>query len=346
MARSYTPFYEVKPLPPEPSPEERARLREPLSDSVVRLLAALAGLACFALCAWTLLFGLVWTSAWLFANGLVLWARSRGRWLLRWMRALCFGVLLGTAFAFKVVPFGEFAARQAALTSAWTQAGPEGLDLRDALGLYVLHGLMGGTAFVVGLPHAGMEVGGLLLPASKSRHSSGAFPLKAPQVRAVLVEAIQELDTQNKSEGKVDLPARPVSWGPEDAVHPSLPVLMPITSPMLLQVSGDREAARWRLTVVASARVSWERRARYVMPWRVDGVEVSLDESLFFALEQRGWLHPYECTWSFTLMSDDPRLQDTTRPLRGLVEEVVAETWKLVTAPWGAEPSPTTPSRP
>jgi len=349
VARPYTPIVSPPYVPaPELTHEERVRLREPLSDTLVRILAWIVAVACFVLCAWCLVYGMMATAGWLLAVAVVLWVRSRGRWVFRWIRGVSLGLLLGAAFVFRAVPLHEMMARNDTLQESLARGGAMGLDLRDATGVLGLHVLMAGAAVISGQPHVGLELTGMLLPASKSRHGEASFFFRAPQVREAVVEMVQELDTLHKDEGKVELSAHVVHWGPEDGVHPDLPILLPITSPLLVKAWGYREGARWRLVLEASARVSWERKARYVLPWTVRGRTFAMDESILYAVEQRGWLHPYDCVWTWSVMSDDPRLQDLTHPQRGFVEEVAAEAWRLATRdhPFAEETGTTTPSRP
>jgi hypothetical protein len=87
---------------------------------------------------------------------------------------------------------------------------------------------------------------------------------------------------------------------------------------------GPPGGERWRLDVRATVDVRYRAGASLVLG-RVRGVPIVVDEGLFAALQDRGWLHPYRAVWVWSAWADDPFLRDRSTVERDWRENLLHE---------------------
>lgn len=298
-------------------------------STLLRVLGDVGAVACLAGALWCLALGLVRTCGLLLILAGSFRMRTRGLWYLRSLRVALFGVTALTAVVFRHVPFLEYVERQDRLVQQVLERGPAGLDLRDVIGVFGLQATMAAASVPCGRPDSGVELTRMLVPFGRIRKRDADFPMRSAQVRQLLREYTVLLQSDHKDDLEADLPATPIHWEPTDGIDPTLPVLLPVTSPLLISGFALRTQARWELHLNAAGRVSWERRARHVLPGTLRGRTLVLDETLFHALEQRGILHGFDAVWSWVVSTDDPRLTLPDRPVKNLAEAIANVCWSL-----------------
>jgi hypothetical protein len=101
----------------------------------------------------------------------------------------------------------------------------------------------------------------------------------------------------------------------------SLRVALALNSPLELTGSVRRDGDSSWLDLIARARIEYPRRA-VLRLFSFEGRPITLDEGLFWVLQQDGWLHPYTAEWTWSVRSDDPRLNELATPVRSWREQV------------------------
>lgn len=262
-----------------------------------------------------LLLGMPWTAgAGLLAGGVALPVGGRriaglrvGGWV---------ALVLVASFGWRVL-FREFARRHDGLSVQVQRYGSRGLTLRDRLGVYTLNLAMAAGGFVAGLPEVALEA--LLMswrgPAERAFESD--FAMRSVVVREAVVGFFGDLRAERGVEAV--LPVRQVSWRSYDQDSPR--VSLALNGPLRLSGRAVREQGGWRLDLEGAVECRYPRYARLTL-MRVGGQTLALDEGLFWALQETGWLHPFTARWRWTVREGDPRLSDR-RPELSLGERLL-----------------------
>ena len=265
---------------------------------------------------WMHLFSMEWSGTWV----LLLLATSMpvGGVFGRWARGAGTLGLIALAVWGWTVPFHEYASQVATLHARVQRDGPDALRERDLLALYGLNGVVGAAGLAVGFPEVARETWALAVLTESDRSHTSDFAMRSPRIRGAVADMVS-VDLAEPSGDEVGLSPRRLSWGGSYGGSESTRVALALDGPSTLSGTAYRYGERWRLDLVATLRV------RYPAGWsqevgRVGGVPVVVDEGLFWALQQRGWLHPYEASWRWSLWSDDPRLRDLESVDMGPVE--------------------------
>lgn len=236
-------------------------------------------------------------------------------------RALLIG-LLGIVLLSWKTPGRELQSSLQRLQNLKDTAGPTAFSRTEKLSLFSLNIAMAAGGFAVGFPEIAKETLYLCLGGPSIRAWESDFAMRSPKVRAAIQGLVDFAERHEKQERPLLLPETQISWNQYSTKADSLRVALALNSPMKLRGTAHREGAHWHLQLVASARVEYPRRAVHSI-FAVDGKAVQLDEGLFWVLQQSGWLHPYTAEWRWSILSDDPRLQDLRTPILSPRERLV-----------------------
>jgi hypothetical protein len=110
--------------------------------------------------------------------------------------------------------------------------------------------------------------------------------------------------------------------------HDSLRVALALNSPLHIEATAYREARGWRLELRGRAAARYPRRSRTELG-RLFGQALVIEEGLFAALQDAGWLHPYEAVWTWSVAEGDPRLEDLRTPERTWFERLLVHSTLL-----------------
>ncbi|MCB9683712.1 MAG: hypothetical protein H6735_01565 [Alphaproteobacteria bacterium] len=213
----------------------------------------------------------------LIALGAAASTRIPGRW--RTAAVLVLALALGTPTALLEYP------RRIDAMRAKVDAGGDGaLSVRDCASIWLLDvGVAVGGLFV-GFPEAALETTLILIPdADGQRTFASSFPARDPRVRAVV-------DRWKQGSGSRFGPKR-VAFGYEGghARWRAALALDPIT------LTGER-LPDGRLRIEGTVPCDYHPGARVPL-LELPGYHLVIDETLFDALEHRGWMFPYTASW-------------------------------------------------
>jgi hypothetical protein len=225
-------------------------------------------------------------------------------------------VAVAAAFAWHV-PFHEYADRIQSLSRS-VEAGPKRLSTRDLAAIWTLNLVMAAGGWLAGFPEAAGETAGLVFRGPDERVHRSDMAMRSPTVRRAVARGFAAAAASGSED--LGLPAQRIVFM-YDPDRESLRAALAL-NPLLLAGRVVRAGQGWRADLQATVQVAYPRRA--VLRLRdVRGRSLVIDEGLFWALQQRGWLHPYVATWQWSVWSNDPRLADLERPIRVAWERLV-----------------------
>ena len=241
-------------------------------------------------------------------------------------RMVLIPALILSAFLFWKTPVREFQSTLQRLRDKKEQTGPNSFSTGDKLGVYGLNVIIGLGGFAAGFPEVAKETIYLTLQGPSTRTWHSDFAMRSPKVRAEIRKLIEFAENQGKDEDLVTLPMTRITWSQYSMNSDSARVALALNSPLEVIGTAHREGTHWRLELVGRARAEYPRRSILLL-FSLDGKRVELDEGLFWVLQESGWLHPYIAEWRWSVLSNDPRLQNLRTPFLSFRERFLA--WVL-----------------
>jgi hypothetical protein len=199
------------------------------------------------------------------------------------------------ALAVLAIPFAFHSAhhRMAAWDRQIRERGADGLTTLDHSAIYLGNIWMALGGFGVGAPEAAVET--LLMMVRDedgAREANWVFFAHDPSVLATAEKLARDLMAKNATQGK-----RAIEWPPG--------VYLLANSRVSLATAGGSVVLRrgqapgeFHASVEVPIRYTQGAELRLI---RSDLLDLTIPESLFWALEQAGWLHPYVMRYHFKL---------------------------------------------
>ena len=159
---------------------------------------------------------------------------------------------------------------------------------------------MGLGGLLLGYPEAACETLWLFVPGSPVREWRSDFAMGSPLVRQRVRDMLAEARRRGRPGESVKLSRRTVAWTAEALARDSPRVALALNSPLELEAVAHPRGSGWRLELQGRAAVRYPARSR-VSLGRVFGQPLVLEEGLFAALQNAGWLHPYTAVWSWSV---------------------------------------------
>ncbi|MFL5348038.1 MAG: hypothetical protein ACJ8AT_24875 [Hyalangium sp.] len=166
---------------------------------------------------------------------------------------------------------------------------------------------MGLEGYALGYPEVASETLWMFIPGPQEREWRGDFAMESPLVRQNVRAMLEEARRHGKAKGPVTLSRRSVRWTKRDLERDSLRVALALNSPLYLDAVAYPEGKGWRLELQGRAAARYPARNRIALG-RWFGQWLVIEEGLFAALQDAGWLHPYVAVWSWTVEEGDSRL--------------------------------------
>ena len=263
----------------------------------------LLGLGMFALVAAPLAVFGAWIAAVCVMVAGVL-AVSRFRATVRGLGALG-GLLVAGAVA-----LAEYPPRIAALRATVDAGGAQALSTRDCAGIWLLNVGMAAGGTLAGFPEAGIETLLLAVPRPDVLTVRSSFPMGSARMEE-LVDAYIAY-AEERPTRRVVLPRRRVVFG--NASHAEWRRALAL-NPLVVDGFAERVDGGWTLDLVGRVEVDYPPQSRLILIDRWP-LSIVIDEGLYDALEQRGWLFPYTLVWRFqtTRSDDNPSVTESESP--------------------------------
>jgi hypothetical protein len=149
-------------------------------------------------------------------------------------------------------------------------------------------------------------------------------------VRQAVVEIARDLPREARDGARHTLPIRTVAWTEYSSARDSVRVALALNSPLVLTGVAERRNDAWWMDLRARAAIAYPRSALLRIGPVLGSDTLTFDEGLFWVLQERGWLHPYTVTWTWSMSADDERLRDLHTPHLSLRERLAAFAWRRV----------------
>lgn len=179
------------------------------------------------------------------------------------------------------------------------------LSLPERVQAATLNLAMGLGGYAVGYPEVASETLWMFVPGSPVREWRSDFAMESPLVRQHVRELLEEARRQGSAGAPVRLSRRRVVWTKRNLERDSLRVALALNSPLYLEAVAYPQGKGWRLELQGRATVRYPSRNRVPLG-QLFGRPIVIEEGLFAALQDAGWLHPYEAVWSWTVEDGDP----------------------------------------
>lgn len=189
------------------------------------------------------------------------------------------------------------------LTEKVKNGGPAALSMGDRLGVYLL-GLwaIGLGAIVFG--EAAEELFYLYLPAEDGLRSfESDFAMASPKFKEPITSFSRSLERLSSEKTSAEMKARRVAWKSYSGTMAENRVALAL-NPCTLSASASRVNGRWLITASAVVEVEFPPRSRVTLA-RFGDYRLEVEEGLFWALQESGWLHPYTAKWIWTTTPED-----------------------------------------
>jgi hypothetical protein len=211
--------------------------------------------------------------------------------------AALLAVAVAAAFAWHV-PFHEYADRQQSLSRS-AGARPQRLSTRDLASIWTLHAAIAAGGWLAGYPEASRETAGLLFRGPAERVHRSDFAMRSPAVRRAVAEALAAAEAAGAAEFTITPKRLAFAYDP---ARESMRVALAL-NPTTVSGRAVRDHRGWRADMQATVRVAYPRHAVLHL-LDVRGRSIVIDEGLFWALQERGLLHPYVATWQWSVRSN------------------------------------------
>jgi hypothetical protein len=273
------------------------------------VLLTLMSVACFmsvTIAAWAIIFRAYYT-AFIASFGVLvfipLFVERRGVWRGRGAMFLIGIVVASVTFRWPII---EINARIKHLAEKPRVHGTQAtFSLRDKLGIYGLNMIMGLFAYPI-YPEASRET--LMMTSNSSKDGVrifiSDFAINSKIVRNELKSFCTQLSETNGAQ-KFILRKR-ISWDARDYAlgNKEARYALALNPSELLLVARQRDSG-WNIEVSLLVEIRYPMRS-YVMV--VSQPPLWIEEGLFWALQEVGWLFPYKAEWKFTVDSNDERI--------------------------------------
>ena len=178
--------------------------------------------------------------------------------------------------------------------------GPTALGTGDRIGVYLL-GLWTAGLGALLYPEVAKELFYLYLPSDGGvRNFTTDFAMASAKIRAPLRAFAHSLNDGDGADGNVvRLPQRRIAWASYAGTRTERRVALAL-NPCLLSAVARRVHGAWRISASAVVRVAFPPRNRVTLG-QIGGRPLQIEEGLFWALQELGWLHPYSAAWSWEL---------------------------------------------
>jgi hypothetical protein len=155
---------------------------------------------------------------------------------------------------------------------------------------------MGLGGLAVGYREVAAETLWMFVPGAPERVWHSDFAMGSPLVRRAVRELLDEARRRGGGRQRLELGPRSIAWSRRDLERDSRRVALALNSPLRLEATAHRQAEGWRLELRGRAAVRYPRRSRTLLG-RFFGQEFVIEEGLFAALQDAGWLHPFDVVW-------------------------------------------------
>lgn len=213
-------------------------------------------------------------------------------------RLLGLTLLAGISYRFWAIPLYEIQVRQYGLVTKLQTQGVKSLTFREKAAIYQANLLMGVVGYGLGLREVATETLLLAVPGPSERHWKSDFAMNSALVTQPIQAFVNRLDTYPNSVLVVkSSPIRIVFPASHFTTAPRVSLALNVFT---LHLKATRSQKGWKINCTGTVPIKYSYGVRTRLFYYRDKSFV-VDESLFWALQELDWLHPYTARWSWDL---------------------------------------------
>ena len=211
------------------------------------------------------------------------------------------------------VPRNELHARMEYLHNT-SYRNPARLTTYDRITIYCGNIAMG-IAGSIPFPEVAWETLRMAYPGPREHIIRSDFAMKSERVRNALREFVKRLPA--KGAGKVSMPRKRIAWVSWDYTtwgYTEARVALAVNCPFVLDADALWTGDSWRIECRGTCDVEYGRFEEMTTVFRhpldrSGKYPFEVSETMFWALEELGWLHRFLATYVWTVDCDDKRLR-------------------------------------
>lgn len=233
-----------------------------------------------------------------------------GRWRLG-RRFLAGFLVLYTAY-FTIIdwemPFDQLQNRMEDLHNKSLAPDPSRtLDTTDRLTIWTGNVAMGIVGYPL-FPEVAWETLRMIAPGPREHVIRSDFAMRSQKVRDVLGAFTRGLPKEGPPR---KMKQAEIGWGKDDAHagYNEARVGLAVNCPFVLDATATWEKGRWTVEARGSCDVVYPRFPDMTPTFPYGKETFMISETMFWALQEIGWLHPLRATYTWTIDADDKRLQ-------------------------------------
>ncbi len=196
----------------------------------------------------------------------------------------------------------EILLRQEQLAAKLLARGPMALNFPNKVAIYGGNIVMAAGGYLLGMPEVAQETFLLGFPGEKVRRFDSDFAMQSPRVRTALEPFIHSLANYPPETQVVEMPATVIDWSYGEYVGGDRRVALALNA-FTITAKAYREPQRWRIEFRGTVAIKYDPNQEPTHLLNLLGLEIVIDQSLYWGLQEAGWLHPYTAAWYWTIYS-------------------------------------------
>lgn len=194
----------------------------------------------------------------------------------------------------------EIMLRQQHLAAKLQAGGAPALNFSNKVAIYGGNIVMAAGGYLLGMPEVAKETLLLGFPGEKVRRFDSDFAMQSPRVRAALEPFINSLANYPPETQVVEMPAIVIDWSHGEYVGDDRRVALALNA-FTVTAKAYREPERWRIECRGTVAIKYDPNQQPTRLLNLFGLEIVIDQSLYWGLQEAGWLHPYTAAWHWTI---------------------------------------------
>ncbi len=177
--------------------------------------------------------------------------------------------------------------------------GSQALSWNQRAAIWSGNVIMAVGGAVLGYPEAALETLGMIIPIEEPREWGSDFAMASPKVRIPLQRFVASLPKASPGLVVKMTPVK-LTWR---HYRTDRRVALALNAPSMLHASARSDGKNWIIDCRITVPVVYPKRAR-VWFLNVAGTDIYVEEGLFHAAQELGWLHYYRAVWHWQLGGD------------------------------------------
>ncbi|MDP8239611.1 MAG: hypothetical protein P9X24_11025 [Candidatus Hatepunaea meridiana] len=201
-------------------------------------------------------------------------------------------------------PFDEVQREMDRIAFKLNKSGHSELSTIDKMGIYSINLAMAKFGYIFGVPEIAKETFYMCIDGPKVRKWNSDFAMESPKIISALNTWKGLINRHKAGSTYIKLPTKKINW---DNYNTDKRVALAL-NPFTFECEATKEGDHWRMDCKGSVPCKYPSNSRTKL-LDIKEKPFLIEEGIFWALQEEGWLFPYTAEWSWTIYNDDPRLK-------------------------------------